>query len=101
MKERVVCVGCKQCFWRNKLKSNQIETVGDILCQKCKNKLRHEAHLNVKNKVNIVDESRFKQLMRMQLRRLERLERERPDVIKRIREKRREDESGNGESATN
>lgn len=100
MKERVKCHGCFKYFWRKKIEKNKEETIGDILCTTCKNKIRHDIHMRNKDGIKILTDEMTKNIMKTELDKLVKLETINPDLIKRMRERRKYGTKRNGESVT-
>ena len=84
-KERIPCAKCAKYFWALLEKDGQPV---HVFCQKCRNKMEHTVHKETKRKmygpsIRIVEKNVD---LRMEVERLRRLEIRYPDVVKKIRE---------------
>lgn len=82
MKEQVTCIRCNKVFWRHKLKKNQVETLGDCLCQYCKNVIRYELQ---KGNVKVIENDKYVNMLKLNIDKLIKLEKIKPELIEQLR----------------
>jgi len=93
-KEKIPCAKCGKYFWTSIMKDGQSEKV---LCQRCRNKMEQSVHREIKRvrsgpMIRVVEK---KVGLRMEVERLRRLEVRYPEVVKKLREEKKNEHKRN------